>query len=219
MDAAALFDVLLREGVSRRVVDAMARVPRDAFVPADLQRRAWEDTALPIGHGQTISQPTVVALMTQAVDVGPGDDVLDVGTGSGYQAAVLAACGARVHGIERIDELADRARAALAALGLDVPVTCGDGAAGLPQFAPYDAIVVAAATDAVPPALLDQLRVPDVGRRGGRLILPLGSRSWWPGAQRLVLFERLTEGFREQEMLDVAFVPLVTGEPRNRRWP
>ena len=111
MHAADLREHLLREGISRRVVDVLMSVPRDRFVPPGMAYRAWEDHAMAIGHGQTISQPTVVALMTEAAAVGPGDHVLDVGTGSGYQAAVLAACGARVHSIERLAALADRARA------------------------------------------------------------------------------------------------------------
>ncbi len=164
-----------------------------------------------IGHGQTISQPTVVALMTEAVAVGPGDHVLDVGTGSGYQAAVLAACGARVHSIERLSALADRARSTLADLGYDVAVTCGDGSAGRPDEAPFDAIVVAAATPTVPPALLAQLREPSEGRRGGRLVIPLGEPAAWFGGQELVLLERTADGVVRRKLLDVVFVPLVWG--------
>ena len=164
-----------------------------------------------IGHGQTISQPTVVAIMTQAADIRLGDHVLDVGTGSGYQAAVLAACGAHVHSIERIPALADRARATLADLGLDVEVTCGDGAEGLAQEAPFDAILVAAATPTVPPKLIGQLRRPGAlgaGERGGRLVIPLGQ----PGAgfsQELVVLAQEEVGISRQKLLDVVFVPLV----------
>jgi len=211
MDARDLRDHLLREGISRRVVDVMMSVPRDRFVPASLSFRAWEDHAMAIGHGQTISQPTVVALMTEAVAVGPGDHVLDVGTGSGYQAAVLAACGARVHSIERLSALADRARSTLADLGYDVDVTCGDGSAGRPDEAPFDAIVVAAATPTVPPALLAQLREPSEGRRGGRLVIPLGEPAAWFGGQELVLLERVADGMVRRKLLDVVFVPLVWG--------
>ncbi|HSO05505.1 MAG TPA: protein-L-isoaspartate O-methyltransferase [Candidatus Limnocylindrales bacterium] len=209
MDAGDLRDHLLREGIGRRVVDVMMSVPRDRFVPAGLRFRAWEDHAMAIGHGQTISQPTVVALMTEAVAVGPGDHVLDVGTGSGYQAAVLAACGARVHSIERLAVLAARARSTLADLGYDVEVTCGDGSAGLPGEAPFDAIVVAAATRTVPPALLAQLREPGEGSRGGRLVIPLGEPSAWFGGQELVLLERVADGVVRRKLLDVVFVPLV----------
>ncbi len=221
MRAEDLLAHLRAQGVSQRIVDAMAAVPRDRFVPPDLQGQAWEDHPLPIGHGQTISQPTVVAIMTEAAAVGPGDRALDVGTGSGYQAAVLAACGAVVRGIERIGELADRAGAVLASVGLDIPVVQGDGAEGLPQYAPYDAIVVGAAAPDVPPALLAQLREPSPGRRGGRLVIPVGHRGLWVGGQRLLLIERLADGFREQELLDVVFVPLVTDEghhPGHHRW-
>jgi protein-L-isoaspartate(D-aspartate) O-methyltransferase len=207
--ASELREHLLREGISRRVVDAMMTVPRDRLVPPGLAYRAWEDHAMAIGHGQTISQPTVVAMMTEAAAVGPGDRVLDVGTGSGYQAAVLAACGARVHSIERIAPLADRARATLAELGYDVDVTCGDGSAGLPERAPFDAIVVAAATPTVPPALVGQLRVPGEGQRGGRLVIPLGEPSSWFGGQELVVLERVAEGVTRRKLLDVVFVPLV----------
>ena len=209
MHAADLREHLLREGISRRVVEAMMSVPRDRFVPPGLAFRAWEDHAMSIGHGQTISQPTVVALMTEAAAVGPGDRVLDVGTGSGYQAAVLAACGARVHSIERLEPLADRARATLAGQGYDVDVVCGDGSAGLPGEAPFDAIVVAAVATTVPPALIDQLRAPEPGRRGGRLVIPLGEPSAWFGGQELVVFERVGADLARRKLLDVVFVPLV----------
>lgn len=211
MDAADLRDRLLGGGIPRRVVDVLMAVPRDRFVPAGMRVRAWEDHALPIGHGQTISQPTVVAVMTQAAAVGRGDVVLDVGTGSGYQAAVLAACGAQVHSIERIPELADRARAVLASLGAEVTVTVGDGTQGLPERAPFDAIVVAAATPVVPPALVEQLREPTGGRRGGRLVLPLGEPAGWLGSQELVVLERTADGLTRRRLLDVVFVPLVPG--------
>ena len=212
MDATDLRDVLLGEGIARRVVDAVVSVPRDRFVPGGMVVSAWADHAMPIGHGQTISQPTVVAVMTEAAAVGPGDVVLDVGTGSGYQAAVLAACGAEVHSIERIPQLAARARPLLAELGYDVDVTVGDGTAGLPEHAPYDAIVVAAATPTVPEPLLDQLRAPDGDRRGGRLVIPVGGQAWF-GSQELVLIERGADGLRRRKLLDVVFVPLVPGRP------
>jgi protein-L-isoaspartate(D-aspartate) O-methyltransferase len=212
VDATDLRDVLLGEGIARRVVDAVVSVPRDRFVPGGMVVSAWADHAMPIGHGQTISQPTVVAVMTEAAAVGPGDVVLDVGTGSGYQAAVLAACGAEVHSIERIPQLAARARPLLAELGYDVDVTVGDGTAGLPEHAPYDAIVVAAATPTVPEPLLDQLRAPDGDRRGGRLVIPVGGQAWF-GSQELVLIERGADGLRRRKLLDVVFVPLVPGRP------
>ncbi len=209
MRPADLREHLLREGISRAVVDVLMSVPRDRFVPSGLGVRAWEDHAMSIGHGQTISQPTVVALMTQAAAVGPGDHVLDVGTGSGYQAAILAACGARVHSIERVAPLADQARTRLADLGYEVVVRCGDGSAGLADQAPFDAIVVAAATATVPPALVDQLRAPERGRRGGRLVIPIGEPSAWFGGQELVVLERVGEAVTRRKLLDVVFVPLV----------
>jgi protein-L-isoaspartate(D-aspartate) O-methyltransferase len=209
MDALDLRDVLLGEGLSRRVVDALISVPRDRFVPWHQRFRAWEDHAMAIGHGQTISQPTVVAVMTEAAAVGPGDRVLDVGTGSGYQAAVLAACGATVHSVERIPALADDARARLADLGLDVDVACGDGSAGRPEHAPYDAIVVAAATPTVPPDLVAQLRPAQQGRRGGRLVIPIGDPSARFGGQELVVLERQPDGLDRRRLLDVVFVPLI----------
>ena len=209
MDAADLRDRLLGQGISRRIVEIVVSVPRDRFVAREMRIRAWEDHAMSIGHGQTISQPTVVAMMTEAVAVGPGDTVLDVGTGSGYQAAILAACGAQVHSIERIPALADAARTRLADLGYAVDVVTGDGTKGLPGAAPFDAIVVAAATPAVPPALVEQLRPPGPDRRGGRLVLPLGEPGGWLGSQELVLLERAADGLRRRKLLDVVFVPLI----------
>lgn len=199
---------LLAQGISGRVVSAMMTVPRDRFLPTRLRSQAWEDHAMSIGHDQTISQPTVVARMTEAADVQPGDNVLDVGTGSGYQAAVLAALGARVHSIERIRELADKARGTLADLGLEVEVTCADGTAGLPGVAPFDAIVVAAATPSVPPDLLAQLRAPGPNSRGGRLVIPVG-RSARGGSQELVVLTRQATGVSRRKLLDVVFVPLI----------
>jgi protein-L-isoaspartate(D-aspartate) O-methyltransferase len=213
VDAADLRDRLLGEGISRRIVEIVVSVPRDRFVPREMRTRAWEDHAMPIGHGQTISQPTVVAVMTEAVAVGPGDAVLDVGTGSGYQAAILASCGAQVHSVERIPALADAARARLAALGYAVTVHTGDGTRGLPEAAPFDAVVVAAATPNVPRALLDQLRRPEPGRRGGRLVIPLGEPGGWLGSQELLLLERTEGGVSRRKLLDVVFVPLVADPP------
>lgn len=205
---------LLQEGIKPEVVVAMMAVPRERFVPAELRSVAWDDEALPIGRGQTISQPTVVALMIQALDIRPGDNVLDVGTGSGYQAAVLAACGAQVHGVERIAELAERAQATLTELGWKIPVVCADGTRGLPAAAPFDAINVAAATPTCPPSLLDQLREPGDGKRGGRLVIPLGSAGLGL-AQELVLMERVARGYQRTKLLDVLFVPLIS-EPEER---
>lgn len=209
MDPGDLRQRLLEQGVSARVVAAMLTVPRDRFVPRPALEQAWEDRPLSIGRGQTISQPTVVGLMTDAADVGPGDRVLDVGTGSGYQAAVLAACGAQVYGVERIPQLATRARITFDGLGLAVPVLCSDGSAGLPEHAPFDAIVVSAATPTIPPELLRQLRPAVAGRRGGRLVIPVGANPPQAGGQQLRLVQREAHGFAERRLLDVVFVPLV----------
>lgn len=213
-DRDQLIRTLRRSGISdRTVLQAMATVPRDEFVPAAQRAAAWEDHPLPIGSGQTISQPYIVAYMTEALRLSAGDRVLDVGTGCGYQAAVLAACGTHVWSIEVRPELADRARATLERLGLtEIPVVCGDGALGLPEAAPFDGIVVAAATDTVPQALLEQLRAPGAGRRGGRLILPLGGGGFWSDEQRLVLFERTESGHVRTNLVAVRFVPLISGQ-------
>jgi protein-L-isoaspartate(D-aspartate) O-methyltransferase len=184
---------------------AMRTVPRHEFVPVDQRAWAYADTPLPIGHEQTISQPTVVALMTQLVRPRPGLRVLEVGTGSGYQAAVLAATGARVWTIEIIRALADQARARLRRLGYrDVRVRHGDGYAGWPDAAPFDAIVVTAGADSIPPPLIDQLAP------GGRLVMPVGDP--WTD-QRLVLLEKDASGrIASRDLLPVRFVPLLRGE-------
>lgn len=200
MKAVDLLRVLRGQGITDdRVLAAMANVPRDEFVPADQRRHAWENRPLPIGSGQTISQPFIVAYTTQALRLAAGSRVLDVGTGCGYQAAVLAECGFQVHGIEIRADLAQRARTTLGLLGYDVSVTTGDGRLGLPQHAPFDGIVVAAAATAVPAALVAQLRDP-----GGRMIMPLGGFT-----QRLVLVEPPAGRPLVTDLLGVLFVPLV----------
>ncbi len=189
------------------VLRAMRAVPRERFVPAELRRSAYDDGALPIGHGQTISQPYIVASMTQSLALGDWSAahdgaqprVLDVGTGSGYQAAVLAHLGANVISIEREPELADRARDLLKALGYRVSVVVGDGSAGVPDEAPFAGIVVAAASPEIPVPLVEQL-LPD-----GRLVIPIGTRR----DQVITLVRPTDDGFTREPLEPAVFVPLV----------
>lgn len=186
-----------------RVLEAMAQVPRHEFVPPAQRGEAYDDCPLPIGYGQTISQPYVVAFMTAAVEPKPGDRVLEIGTGSGYQAAVLADLVAEVYTMELVEPLAKRAAADLKRLGYaNVKVRVGDGYRGWPEAAPYDAILVTCAPEDVPPALVQQLR------EGGRMIIPVGSQ--W-GAQELYLLRKTATGLVRQAVLPVRFVPMVRG--------
>ncbi len=187
-----------------RVLAAMERVPRELFVLPDLRDHAYDDAALPIGDGQTISQPYMVALICEELALEGGERVLDVGTGSGYQAAVMAELAGEVHSVERIPALADRARASLAAAGYGdrVHVHVGDGTLGLPEHAPYAAIAVAAAAPGVPEALYDQLE-PD-----GRLVVPVGGR--WE--QLLEVVVRSPDGPHVMRSVPCRFVPLVGEE-------
>lgn len=185
-----------------RVLDAIATVPRDLFVAPEDRVRAWENHALGIGYGQTISQPLVVARMCQALAVAPGSRVLDIGSGSGYNAAVLATLGAHVVGVEIVPELVELARANLKAAGIaGVELVVGDGRGGHPPLAPYDGICVAATAEGdVPPALLDQLAT------RGRLVAPIRSG----GRERLVVVTRTPGGtLARRDLEDVRFVPLV----------
>jgi protein-L-isoaspartate(D-aspartate) O-methyltransferase len=195
---------LRRRGISdERVLAAMARVPRELFLPERLRAHAYDDGALPIGQGQTISQPFVVATICSLLALEGHERVLDVGTGSGYQAAVLAELAAEVVTIERIEALAAAARAGLAEAGYgNVEVRVGDGSMGVPDRAPFDAIAVAAAAPSVPPALYEQLD------DGGRLVVPRGSRR----GQDLVLVVRTAEGPVERRSIPCRFVPLVGDE-------
>jgi protein-L-isoaspartate(D-aspartate) O-methyltransferase len=195
---------LRRRGITDgRVLEAMGRVPRELFIPASLIDHAYDDGALPIGHHQTISQPFVVATICSLMSLRATDRVLDVGTGSGYQAAVLAELAAEVVTIERIPELAAEARARLEGAGYsNVDVRVGDGSLGVPERAPFDAIAVAAAAPRVPPALYDQLA------EGGRLVLPRGTRR----GQELVLVVRTPKGAAERRSIPCRFVPLVGDE-------
>jgi protein-L-isoaspartate(D-aspartate) O-methyltransferase len=187
----------------RRVLDAMTRVPREQFVPAELAGEALADRALPIGDGVTISQPYIVALMSELAHVQPGARVLEIGTGSGYQAAVLAELGAEVYSIERIEAHHERAKQRLQAAGYGdrVQLRYGDGFAGWPEAAPFSAILLTAAPEEIPAALLDQLG------EGGRLIAPVGA-AW---VQSLVVIERTADGFERQHVSDVMFVPMLAG--------
>jgi protein-L-isoaspartate(D-aspartate) O-methyltransferase len=195
---------LRRRGISdERVLRAMGTVPRELFVPADRQQYAYEDGALAIGHGQTISQPFIVATICALLGLDGHERALDVGTGSGYQAAVLAELAAEVVTIERVPDLAEGARAALAEAGYErVEVRIGDGSLGFPERAPFAAIAVAAAAPSVPPALYSQLG------EGGRLVVPRGSR--W--GQELVLVVRTPDGPRERASVRCRFVPLLGEE-------
>lgn len=192
-----------RGHIDPRVLDAMRRVPRERFVPDANRALAHGDHPLPIGEGQTISQPFIVACMTDLLDVHPGQRVLEVGTGCGYQAAVLAALGASVDTLEIVPALAKGARRVLAELGFDeVRVHVRDGSAGLPERAPFDRIIVTAAPERVPEALLTQLAP------GGRLVIPVGAAH----AQTLRVIDKdAAGGLTERRVLPVAFVPLTGG--------
>lgn len=185
----------------QRVLEAMRRVPREGFVPEHLASEAYEDYPLPIGYGQTISQPYIVALMAELLALKGRERVLDIGTGSGYAAAVLASIALEVFSIERIPELAELARGNLARAGFSqVHIRCGDGTLGWPEAAPFDGICVAAGAPTVPETLKQQLSI------GGRLVIPVGSEH---GAQRLVCITRRSDAdFERQDFGDVRFVPL-----------
>ena len=190
---------LERRGITdRRVLEAMGRVPRHEFVPGASVDQAYSDQPLPIGHGVTISQPYIVALMTQALELRGDERVLEVGTGSGYAAAVLAELAASVVSVETIGPLAELARSRLATYGDRVLVVEGDGSLGYPDAAPYDAISVTAAAPRVPQPLLDQLAI------GGRLVMPVGR-----GIEDLVLVRRDETGFTRTVLTSVRFVPLI----------
>ena len=193
-----------RPEIGAAVLDAMRAVPREAFVAAADRALAYENRPLSIGHGQTISQPFIVALMTALLDVEPGARVLEIGTGCGYQTAVLCALGAHVHSVEIVAPLATAAAARLAALGYaQVTVRAGDGHAGWPEEAPFDGIIVTAAAPSIPPALVAQLRP------GGRLVIPVGPAG---ATQRLTRIGKRADGSSAAKtVLAVAFVPLTGG--------
>jgi protein-L-isoaspartate(D-aspartate) O-methyltransferase len=206
------FDTAARAPVAKprlepAVAAALNVVPRHEFVPADLRGQAYRNHPLPIGNGQTISQPLIVALMSQLLDVGPGDRVYELGTGSGYQSAVLAAMGVEVYSVEIVPELATKAERLLGELGYRTAhVRAGDGYQGWPDAAPFDGVIVTAAIDHVPEPLVEQLKP------GGRLVIPLGATG---GVQQLAVFVKGPDGkLARRDVLAVQFVP-VTG-PRTR---
>jgi protein-L-isoaspartate(D-aspartate) O-methyltransferase len=191
------------------VLAAMARVPRHQFVPSSQQHLAYRDHPLPIGLDQTISQPYIVAYMTEAAAISPGENVLEIGTGSGYQAAILAELAREVYTIEILPELATGARSLLRRLGYtNVQVRTGDGYGGWKEHAPFDAILVTAAPDHVPPALVEQLAV------NGRMVIPVGADE-----QVMRVLTRTAEGVIEEDLLPVRFVPLVRPDTAGRRTP
>ncbi|MFN3597508.1 MAG: protein-L-isoaspartate(D-aspartate) O-methyltransferase [Rubricoccaceae bacterium] len=211
---ARLLDAIRAAGVAdERVLAALATLPREAFIPdSALHARAYDDAALPIGEGQTISQPSTVAYMTALLDVRPDERILEIGTGSGYQAAVLCALGARVFSVERHASLLRRTEGVLARLGYRVRTRLGDGTRGWPAYAPFDGILVTAGGAEAPPDLLAQLREPREGRPDARMIIPLGGRA----QQTLYRITRIgagdgPEAFRYEPLAPVRFVPLVSG--------
>ena len=191
-----------RERLSARVLAAMNKVPRHRFVPADMEPQAYANRPLPIGNGQTISQPFIVALMTDLAEIKASDRVLEIGTGCGYQAAVLGELAREVYTIEIVAPLAKEAAARLATLGYrNVSARSGDGYQGWPEHAPFDAIVVTAAAPAVPPALIEQLKP------GGKLVIPVGPQ--WSGQELLVIEKDAGGKITTRHVLAVRFVPLT----------
>jgi len=195
-----------RDAFSERVMTAMSEVPRHEFVPSHERLYAYANGPLPIGHGQTISQPYIVALMTDLLECSPDDRVLEVGTGSGYQAAILSRLVARVYSVEIIPELATKSAERLARLGYtNVQTRHCDGYAGWPEHAPYDGILVTAAAPSVPPPLIEQLR------EGARLVIPVGPQY---GHQELMVVDKRPDGsLVTTDILGVAFVPLTRARP------
>jgi len=191
-----------RDHLDNRVMDVMRQVPREKFVPSDMRSAAFNNGALPIGYGQTISQPYIVALMTDLLDLNPASVVLEIGTGSGYQAAILSLLAGQVYSIEKVPELAQAAQQRLRDLGYDnIETRCSNGYLGWPEKAPFDGIVVTAAAPDVPPALVEQLKP------GGRMIIPVGLPH---RHQELMLVIKDQQGDTHiSDLLGVAFVPLI----------
>lgn len=201
---------LQQKGITHKgVLQAIGTVPRHRFVDQALHGRAYNDEALPIGSKQTISQPYTVAYQSMLLDPQLNDRILEVGTGSGYQSAVLCEMGVRVFTVERHKELLQRAKKMLSELGCRVVAKCDDGSQGWLTFAPYDGILVTAGAKEVPQPLLEQLRVPDKEHRGGRLIIPVGPRS----AQTMLRITRTgADTYDTEEHTEFRFVPLVSGD-------
>lgn len=195
-------DRIDKDRLDDRVMAAMARVPRHRFVPAELQHVAYVDSPLPIGCGKTISQPFMVALMTDLLEVADGDAVLEVGTGLGYQAAILAEMAAKVYTVELIEELAREGERRLAAAGYDtIRFRIGDGSQGWPEHAPYDRVIVTAAAELIPPALLRQLKP------GGKMVIPAGIEE----QQQLLVVDKDAGGrVKTREIIPVLFSPMIT---------
>ena len=193
---------LVNRGIrNRRVLAAMAWLPREWFLPPHLARQGYDDAPLPIGNGQTISQPLIVAQMTAALSLRRGDRVLEIGTGSGYQTAILAHLGLRVYTVERLPDLLVEAEERFRRLGLgNIETRLGDGAGGWPERAPFQGVIVTAAVPCVPPPLTEQLAP------GGRLVIPVGDLA----SQELVIVERGATGLRERRAGGVRFVPLIS---------
>ena len=207
-DRNAMIETQLRpRGIANeQVLEAMARIPREAFVPAEIRSKAYEDGPLPIGHGQTISQPYIVALMTELLAPAAEHRVLEIGTGSGYQAAILSGLVKEVYSMEIVEPLAKRATEVLAGLGItNVHVRAGDGYAGWPEKAPFDTIIVTCAPDHIPQPLIDQLK------EGGRMVIPVGEQF---GVQKLIRLSKVKGTVRQEDVLDVRFVPLTRADER-----
>jgi protein-L-isoaspartate(D-aspartate) O-methyltransferase len=200
--------IVMRGLVTERVLSALRKVPREEFVPAEYRAESYTDKALPIGYDQTISQPFIVAFMTEELQPQATDRVLEVGTGSGYQAAILAELVADVYTIEIIEPLAKNAEATLQRLGYkNVHVKTGDGYKGWPEHAPFDSIIVTCAPERVPRPLLDQLK------EGGRMIIPVGAKF----AQELYLFEKKNGRLQQSAVLPVRFVPMLRSEKEGEK--
>jgi protein-L-isoaspartate(D-aspartate) O-methyltransferase len=205
---AQLMMTLRQQGVTdARVLEAIENTPRDLFVPQSFADQSWADRALPISCGQTISQPTIVGVMTDKLELGPRHKVLEIGTGSGYQTAILARLCRRIYTIERYRSLLEAAELRFRQLGLsNITSMAGDGHKGWPAQAPFERIIVTAAPKEPPPALLDQLAV------GGIMVIPLDAGR---EGQKLIRITRTAQGFEREHLLDVRFVPMVEGLPRD----